>query len=209
LNWYQLAANQGHHGAEYEIGFSYLTGRGVGRSEAGAVIWFRRAIGGFHPAAMFQLGNVYRFGLGGIIVSEGLALEWYENAVEDGYSPATHAVVEMYLVRAKGAAKIGNTEAAREDVVAAIAWYERGVKLGDAEVALAFAQNLDSGFGGLIDEDDGSAFVFYEIAAQLGSQAAADLRGRLADQLTAAQIAQANTRIAAWRAEFGSRNRAK
>lgn len=205
LDWYRLAADQGHHGAEYEVGFSYLTGRGVGRNEGGAFVWFRRAIGGYHPAAMYQLGNAYRFGLGGIDIHEGLALEWYENAVEDGYSPATHDVVDMYIARAKDAAKIGNMAAAREEVDAAIAWYERGVKLGDAEVSFAFARNLDEGFGGLTAEDDGSAFVFYEIAAQQGSADAAAARDRLAGELSDAQIEQANARIAEWRAQTSSK----
>ncbi len=172
IDWYRLAADQGHHGAEYELGFSYLTGRGVGRAETAAVVWFRRAVGGAYPAAMYQLGNVYRFGLGGIDVHEGLALEWYENAVEDGYSAATHDVVDMYVIAAARAAKLGNLDAARAEIVAAIAWYERGVKLGDPEVSFAFARNLDGGFGGLIEQDDRSALAFYEIAAQQGSLAA-------------------------------------
>jgi TPR repeat protein len=169
FDWYRLAADQGHHGAEYEVAFSYLTGRGVGRAESAAVVWFRRAVGGGHPVAMYQLGNVFRFGLGGIDVHEGLALEWYENAVEDGYSAATHDVVDMYVILASRAAKVGNLDAAREEIVEAIAWYERGVRLGDPEVSFAFARNLDRGFGGLIEEDDRSALAFYEIAAQQGS----------------------------------------
>jgi len=201
FDWFRLAAAQGHHDAEYELGYSYLTGRGVKRSETGGVVWIRRAIGGGHAVAMFQLGNIYRFGLGGINVHEGLALEWYENAVEDGYSRATHAVVEMYIARAKDAAKIGNAKAAGEEIIAAVAWYERGVRLGDAEVAFAYARNLDEGFGGLTTEDDTSAYVFYAIAVQQGSAAAAAARDRLAGQLSDAEIARAAARIAAWLAE--------
>ena len=244
FDWYRLAADQGHHGAEYEVAFSYLTGRGVGRTESAAVVWFRRAIGGGHPAAMYQLGNIYRFGLGGIDVHEGLALEWYENAVEDGYSPATHDVVDMYVILARRAAKLGNLDAARAEIVAAIAWYERGVTLGDPAVSYAFARNLDRGFAGLIEEDDRSALAFYEIAAEQGSLAAvaelvrhlggdgdveADIpaayfwsvilaaddpddaadfgveaavdQALFASELNDAEIEQANTRAAAWRAE--------
>ncbi len=173
MDWYRLAADQGHHRAEYQVGLSFLNGRGVGRSESGALVWFRRAVGGGVPEAMFHLGNAYRFGLGGINVSEGLALEWYENAVEDGYSPATHDVVELYLAGARRAAEAGDRDSARAEIVAAIAWYERGVKLGDPEVSYAFAKNLHGGFGDLTVADVRSALVFYEVAAQQGSLAAA------------------------------------
>jgi TPR repeat protein len=78
----------------------------------------------------------------------------------------------MYVILASRAAKVGNLDAAREEIVEAIAWYERGVRLGDPEVSFAFARNLHRGFGGLIEEDDRSALAFYEIAAQQGSLAA-------------------------------------
>ena len=185
------------------MGISYLTGRGVGRNETGGVLWIRRAIVGAHAAAMFQLGNIYRFGLGGVIIHEGLALEWYENAVQDGYSPATHAVVDMYVTRAADAAKIGNADLANEAITDAIAWYGRGVRLDDDAVAFAFAQHLEGGFGGLTAEDDVGAYVFYDIAAQLGSASAPAERNRLAGELSAEQIARAEARIAAWRAERG------
>lgn len=201
MDWFRLAADQGHHGAAYEVGLSYLKGRGVARNEAGGVVWIRRAIVGAHAAAMFELGNAYRYGLGGVDVHEGLALEWYENAVQDGYSPATHAVVEMYLIDAGRAAKLGNTDVARRGIGEAIAWYERGVRLGDAAVAFAFAQHLDGGFGGLTTEDDASAYVFYAIAAEQGSADAAAARDRLARGLDRDQLDAANARIAAWRAE--------
>ncbi|MDH3664123.1 MAG: hypothetical protein OEU92_29595, partial [Alphaproteobacteria bacterium] len=70
------------------------------------------------------------------------------------------------------AANAGDRVTARENIVAAIAWYERGVKLGDPEISLAFAQHLHNGFGDLTVADVPSALVFYEIAAQQGSRAA-------------------------------------
>ncbi len=171
--WYRLAANQGHHEAEYQVGLSLLTGRGVARNEVGAFVWFRRAVGGAHAAAMYRLGNAYRIGLGGIDVNEGLALEWYENAIKDGYSAATHELVDLYVARAARALKAGDPAAARKEIVEAIAWSERGVKLGDPEVSYAFAKNLYEGFGDLTFADVRSAMAFYEIAAQQGSLAAA------------------------------------
>ena len=187
FDWYRLAGDQGHHDAEYQLGLSYLKGRGVGRNEAGALIWFRRAVGGNHPAAMYQLANAYRFGLGGIDAHEGLALEWYENAIEDGYSAATHELVELFIIGAVRDAKAGDDEAARENIASAIAWSERGVTLGDPDVSFEFAQNLDSGFGGVIAGDRRSAVAIYRIAAQQGSLAASH---KLARHFTGASVAE-------------------
>ena len=187
LNWYRLAAEQGHHQAEYQVAISLLTGRGVARNEAAAFVWFRRAVAGGHAAAMYHLGNSYRYGGGGINVSEGLALEWYENAVEEGYSAATHDVVDLYILNATRAAKVGNLAAARAEIASAIAWYERGVKLGDPAVSFAFAQHLNNGFGDFTIADVRSALVYYEIAAQQGSLAASL---ELARHFTGASVAE-------------------
>ncbi|NKB50445.1 MAG: hypothetical protein GKS02_13895 [Alphaproteobacteria bacterium] len=173
FDWYRLAADQGHHEAEYQVGLAFLTGRGVGRNDAGALIWFRRAVGGNHAAAMYHLARAFRFGTGGIEVHEGLALEWYENAIEDGYIAATPELVDLFISGAVRAAKEGNDADARENIASAIAWSERSVRAGDPEMTFAFAQNLDSGFGGATAEDDRSAVAIYQIAAQQGSVAAA------------------------------------
>ncbi|NNE82925.1 MAG: sel1 repeat family protein [Alphaproteobacteria bacterium] len=174
FDWYRLAADQGHHEAEYQVGLAFLNGRGVARNDAGALIWIRRAVGGNHAAAMYQLARAFRLGTGGININEGLALEWYENAIEDGYVAATPELVELFIIGAVRAAKDGNNEDARENIASAIAWSERSVTAGDPAMTFAFAQNLDSGFGGVTAEDDRSAVAIYQIAAQQGSLAASN-----------------------------------
>ena len=43
MKWYQLAADQGHADAQYSLGVSYETGKGVAEDNAEAVKWYQRA----------------------------------------------------------------------------------------------------------------------------------------------------------------------
>ncbi len=41
--WYRRAAEQGHAGAQYELGVCYYDGEGVEENEEEALKWFRKA----------------------------------------------------------------------------------------------------------------------------------------------------------------------
>jgi TPR repeat protein len=41
--WYRLAAEQGHAGAQFNLGIMFANGRGVGQDDAEAARWYRLA----------------------------------------------------------------------------------------------------------------------------------------------------------------------
>jgi TPR repeat protein len=44
VEWYRKAANQGHAGAQHNLGAMYQTGRGVEQNMKMAMEWFRKAV---------------------------------------------------------------------------------------------------------------------------------------------------------------------
>jgi len=61
---YRLAADQGHAGAQSNLGFRYATGRGVPQGDAEAVRLYRLAADRGHGAAQSNLGAMYATGQG-------------------------------------------------------------------------------------------------------------------------------------------------
>ena len=64
VRWYGLAAEQGVAEAQHNLGFSYLTERGVPQDYVEAVRWFRLAAEQGHARAQSDLGLMYTNGDG-------------------------------------------------------------------------------------------------------------------------------------------------
>ena len=64
VNWYRLAAEQGHAHAQNSLGASYLKGYGVPQDYETAVKWHRLAAEQGHAHAQFLLGTFYVRGKG-------------------------------------------------------------------------------------------------------------------------------------------------
>ena len=43
MKWYRLAAGQGRASAQYNLGYNYMCGRGVGKNKAEALKWYHLA----------------------------------------------------------------------------------------------------------------------------------------------------------------------
>lgn len=43
MTWYRKAAEQGHEGAQFNLGLILYSGDGIAKNEAEAVRWFRKA----------------------------------------------------------------------------------------------------------------------------------------------------------------------
>ena len=64
VDWYRKAAEQGHAGAQNQIGLLYAEGRGVPRDDEVAFQWFRRAAEQGHASGQNNLGWFYERGRG-------------------------------------------------------------------------------------------------------------------------------------------------
>lgn len=87
LKLFQPLAEQGHAGAQANLGVMYATGRGVEQDFTQAVAWFRKAADQGDPAGQTNLGLVYYHGQG-VEDNDSEAAIWWLKAAEQGYAPA-------------------------------------------------------------------------------------------------------------------------
>ena len=83
MRWYRKAADQGHAGAQSNLGNRYRTGQGVKQDSAAAVRWYRKAAAQGSGAVQYSLGLMYYQGKG---VPEDYvqAYMWWELAAARG-----------------------------------------------------------------------------------------------------------------------------
>jgi TPR repeat protein len=62
--WYRKAADQGHAGAQNNLGYMYCQGQGVPQDYAEAARWFRKAADQGDAEAQYNLGIMYDQGQG-------------------------------------------------------------------------------------------------------------------------------------------------
>jgi TPR repeat protein len=207
-------AERGDTNAQYSIGRMYVKGQGVPKDDAEAVKWFRKAneqskalkaynsgdfalaFKTFQPlAAQGQVMAAYILGLmyaNGQGVTENYveALKWLQKAAEQGEAKAQFSVGVIY---SKGFG-------VPQNYAEAFKWYRRS-----ADQGYAIAQyNLGAMYakGEAVTADVVTAHMLYSLAAQHGVKAAAEAKDGLAKSMTAAQIAEAETKAHDWKPKF-------
>ena len=95
LDEFSELAQNGHSGAQYNLGLMYNNGNGVGRDMFEAVDWWRRAAFQGHASAQYNLGLLYE---GDDEVAEDFleAARWYRSAAEQGHSNAQNNLGLLY-----------------------------------------------------------------------------------------------------------------
>jgi TPR repeat protein len=89
-------ATDGDASAQLELGFRYLTGRGVAIEDAvQARNWFTKAADHGNATAQFQLGEMFSSGWG-IPEDRARAAIWYRKAAEQGLAAAQYGLGSMY-----------------------------------------------------------------------------------------------------------------
>ena len=83
LRWYRLAAEQGDASAQFRLGFTYGTGRGVPQDDAEALRWFRLAAEQGNANAQYNIGVMYNTGRG-VPQDDAEALRWFRLVAEQG-----------------------------------------------------------------------------------------------------------------------------
>jgi TPR repeat protein len=131
-----MAADQGHPGAQFVLGWMYWDGDGVPRDPAQAVSWLRKAAEQGHADAQAFLGAAYHDG-NGVQEDPTEALRWSRKAAEQG-----HARAQMCL----GAA-YEHGHGVRIDPAEAVRWYCKAAAQGlaDAQCALGNAYYIGKG----------------------------------------------------------------
>ena len=159
FNDFALAARIGDIPAEVRLGRDYASGRGVRRSYAKALLWYRTAASAGNPSAMVYLGGLYRRGRG-VRKSPEAAARWYVEAVIHGAGPVGKLLgrVGAMCVRAK----IGKT-----DKAGLLRMLRAAAVGGNANAMLGLAEAYNAGI--LVSQSRPGARRWFHRAADAGS----------------------------------------
>lgn len=100
VRWFRMAAEQGHAGAQFNLGLMYAEGRSVPEDHAAAVDWYRMAAEQGHAEAQTNLGIMYAEGQG-VTKDDVEATRWFRKAARQvqvglGLKPGFRDVPELY-----------------------------------------------------------------------------------------------------------------
>ena len=93
--WYRKAAEQGHAGAQCNLGWCYANGQGVNKSMYEAVKWFRKAAEQGNAEAQCNLGECYYFGKG-VSEDNNRAFYWFTKAAAQNIAWAQYFLGQCY-----------------------------------------------------------------------------------------------------------------
>ena len=79
VRWFRMAAEQGHAGAQFNLGLMYAEGRGVPEDHAAAADWYRMAAKQGHAGAQTNIGFMYAEGQG-VTKDDVEATRWFLKA---------------------------------------------------------------------------------------------------------------------------------
>ena len=137
-------------------------------------------------SAQFRLGQLYDEGTG-VPQDHRRAMEWFEKAAKQGHVGAQVNLGTLYL-RGEGAPQSDQM---------ALFWFSQAAERGHA---LAFAKlGWMSAQGRGVLQDFIQAHKWYNLAAANGHKKAAEYRDALAEQMTPAQIAEAQRLAREWK----------
>lgn len=183
VNWYSLAAQQGHISAQFNLAQMYRFGDGVPRNIEQTIYWFSQAAeAGNDPQAQYVLGDIYRYGEG-VEVNHNEAFRWYILAAEQTLVEAE------YMTGILIAAGIG----APQNDYMALRWLRKAAKQGHARAFYALGQMYERGEG--LDQSEEQnlfqAYVWYSVAAELNEAQAAIRLDVLAANMESELLSQA------------------
>ena len=130
VDWYRKAAEQGHDGAQNNLGYLYHNGEGVTQDFAEAVKWYRKAAEQGNADAQNNLGCLYHNGEG-VTQDFAEAMKWYRKAAEHGNADAQNSLGIRYY----------NGDGVKQDFAEAVKWWRKAAEQGhiNAQFNLACA----------------------------------------------------------------------
>ncbi len=136
--------------------------------------------------AQYNLGVLYRKGRG-VPQDDVQAQQWYEKAAAQGQTKAQYNLGILYF----------NGEGVPKDYQQALRWFRLAADQGEALAQTKIAIMYDEGQG--VPQNFVQAHKWYNLAATNGDKPAAELRDALANQMTPAQIAEAQKLAREWK----------
>jgi TPR repeat protein len=122
-------AQEGHPGAEFNLGVLYAKGLAVPQDFRQAARWYRLAAEHGHSLAQCNLGALYEVGKG-VGQNDGEAIRWYRSAAEQGNPGGQNNLGRMYE-EGRGVPR---------DVGEALGWYRKAAAQGNAQAQANLAR---------------------------------------------------------------------
>jgi TPR repeat protein len=129
-------------------------------------------------AAQYNFGLMYENG-NGVLQDYAEAVRWYRLAAEQGNAWAQTYLGGMY----------GLGKGVLQDHAEAVRWYRLAAEQGNARAQTNLGGKYEFGSGVL--QDNVKAHMWYNIGAANGNALGGENRGKIADQMTPADISQA------------------
>jgi TPR repeat protein len=148
-------AQAGDAKAEYQIGWSYCTGKGVPVNYREAAKWLRRSATQGFPDAQFALGYLYEHG-NGLKKNHREAVLYYTAAAKQGHSTAENNLASMYQ----------HGQGVRKNLHEAAVWYQRAADHGEVIAQCNLASMYFRGEG--LARDYSQAANWFRSAAERG-----------------------------------------
>ena len=138
------------------------------------------------PLAQYHLGVLYRKGRG-VPQDDVQARQWYEKAAGQGQAKAQFNLGTLYF----------NGEGVQKNYQQALRWFRLAADQGEAVAQTKIAIMYEEGQG--VSQDMVQAHKWYILATMNGDKPAAQLRDAIANQMTPAQIAEAQELAREWK----------
>lgn len=194
IDWWRKAAEQGHVGAQFNLGNAYRLGRAGGLPDAAeAAKWYRMAAEQGHPYAQFSLALALANG-DGVKKDLAEAISWYRKSAEGGADKAQFNLGVAYW----------NGRGVPQDFAEAAKWYRMAAEQGMHQAQLCLAECIVKGYGQPADTIEACAWL---TLAQRRNPAARETLQMLVSQsdLTPDQLEKVRTRARELDAEIAAR----
>lgn len=189
--WRPLAA-KGHAQAQYDLGLMYRHARGVKRDYKQAAKWFHLAAEQGLVASQYDLGNLYFAGKG-VKQDWTEALTWFKKAAAQGSASGKTSLAFMYRYGKGVPPSIGK----------ALVWYLDAASQGHAPALDNLGMLYANGHS--VPKDNVEAYKWLTLSNNFGSSRAARYLKYVTKKMTAAQVADAESRARAWIENFRKR----
>ena len=183
VEWFRRSAEQGNSGAQVSLGLCLQKALGAPSNQKEAVQWFRRAAESGDAAGQVSLASALQSGRG-ISKNEVEAADWFRKAAAQGQPEAEFNLGKCHQ-DGLGVAMDAN---------AAFQCFRRAADKGLPQAEFELGLCLYHGHG--TEADLVQAYTWVSLAAQRSVPAAVGVRDELKKQMSAAQIAEGDRRVA-------------
>ncbi len=189
----KVRADAGDRTATRQLAEAYYTGRGVEQDNKQAAFWYEKLAKQGDARAQTTLGLLYFRGIG-LDRSYELAYKWWSLAA--ARDPAAQFNLGNLFLEGKGAP---------QDYAKAAEWYTAAARKGHVQAQHNLGMLYYEGAG--VAKDLPRAYLWVQIAALQGDERAEQSLKRIAEGMTAAQIAEAKGLADDWMARLKKQSR--